>query len=163
MSAARSWVLALLLATASVPALAQDQDSDQISDATRAAMLAAEREKKATEIVPPQRGRVEKALYGYDNGAGTPFVIDGVLYRPAQDCSRGYGGTVVVNRVQRLDETTFAEEPVERVAVSASPYTDGTHTLAQREGLVAVDARRRVVDFDRSRRELLARLRRIRA
>ena len=31
--------------------------------------------------------------------AGTPFVLDGVLYRPAQDCSRGYGGAVVVNRV----------------------------------------------------------------
>jgi hypothetical protein len=58
-----------------VPALAQDQDSDQISDATRAALLAAEREKKATEIVPPQRGRIEKALYGYDNGAGTPFIF----------------------------------------------------------------------------------------
>ncbi|MBV8654013.1 MAG: hypothetical protein JO255_21315, partial [Alphaproteobacteria bacterium] len=31
--------------------------------------------------------------------AGAPFVIDGVLYRPAQDCSRTYGGAVVVNRV----------------------------------------------------------------
>ncbi len=39
----------------------------------------------------------------------------------------------------------------------------GPHTLAQRDGLVAVDARRRVVDLHRSRRELLARLRRSRA
>ena len=49
--------------------------------------------------------------------AGTPFVRDGVLYRPAQDCSRGYGGAVVINRVVRLDETAFVEEPVERVVV----------------------------------------------
>ena len=95
--------------------------------------------------------------------AGTPFVIDGVLYRPAQDCSRGYGGAVVVNRVVRLDETAFVEEPVGRVVVGDGRYTAGTHTLAQRDGLVAVDARRRVVDLHRSRRELLARLRRSRA
>jgi hypothetical protein len=67
--------MVLLLAAASAPALAQDQDSDQISEASRAALLAAERDKKATEIVPPQRGRIERALYGYDNGAGTPFVF----------------------------------------------------------------------------------------
>ena len=95
--------------------------------------------------------------------AGTPFVIDGVLYRPAQDCSRSYGGAVVVNRVQRLDETTFVEEPVARVVVRTPPYTAGTHTLTQRDGLVAVDARRRVVDLHRSRRELSARLHRSRA
>jgi hypothetical protein len=67
--------MVLLLAAASAPALAQEQDSDQISEQSRAALLAAERDKKATEIVPPRRGRVEKALYGYDNGAGTPFVF----------------------------------------------------------------------------------------
>ena len=30
--------------------------------------------------------------------AGTPFVHEGCLYRPAQDCSHVYGGQVVINR-----------------------------------------------------------------
>jgi len=77
MSAARSWVMLLLLVTASAPVVAQEQDQnpDQISETSRAALLAAERDKKAGEIVPPQRGRIEKMLYGYDNGAGTPFLF----------------------------------------------------------------------------------------
>jgi hypothetical protein len=92
--------------------------------------------------------------------AGTPFVVSGALYRPAQDCSRGYGRAVVLNRVTRLDDTTFAEELVGPVTVSSPRHTTGSHTFAQRDGLIAVDARRQVVDLRRSRRELLARLRR---
>jgi hypothetical protein len=75
MSSARSWVVLLLMATASTPAVAQDQDGLQISDRSRTALLAAEREKKETEATPPQRSRIERALYGYDNGAGTPFIF----------------------------------------------------------------------------------------
>ena len=52
--------MALLLVAASAPALAQDQDSDQISESSRAALLAAERDRKATESVPPQRGRIDR-------------------------------------------------------------------------------------------------------
>jgi hypothetical protein len=60
---------------------------------------------------------------------GTPFVVDGVLYRPAQDCSRRYGGRVVINRVEELTRSTFREVPV--VGVSPQPpYRDGLHTLS---------------------------------
>src|SRR5262245_11039202 len=72
MSMARSCMVLLLLATAS-PARAQDQN--QTADASRAALLAAERDKKAAETVPPQRTRIERALYNYDNGFGTPFIF----------------------------------------------------------------------------------------
>ena len=75
MSSARSWVVLLLTVTASTPAVAQDQDGFQISDTSRAALLAAEREKKETETTAPRRSRIERALYGYDNGAGTPFIF----------------------------------------------------------------------------------------
>ena len=34
--------------------------------------------------------------------AGTPFVSNGVLYRPAQDGSDSYGGSITINRVDRL-------------------------------------------------------------
>jgi hypothetical protein len=76
MSTARSWVVLFLLAAASLPASAQDQNPDQASEGSRAALLAAEREKKATETEPPQRSKVERWLYRYDNsGVATPFIF----------------------------------------------------------------------------------------
>lgn len=92
--------------------------------------------------------------------AGTPFVRDGVLYRPAQDCSTGYGGAVVLNRVERLDRETFEEHTVERFEVRTRRYAVGNHHLAIGAGLVTIDAKRQIFDPRRSRRELSARLRR---
>jgi hypothetical protein len=38
--------------------------------------LTAAREQKATELTPPQRSKMERALYRYDNGTGAlPFVL----------------------------------------------------------------------------------------
>jgi hypothetical protein len=62
---------------------------------------------------------------------GTPFVVDGTLYRPAQDGSRLYGGRVVVNRVEVLTGRTFREQPVASQGPQpGSPYPDGLHTLS---------------------------------
>jgi len=60
---------------------------------------------------------------------GTPFVVDGILYRPAQDSSRRYGGRLAVNRVETLTPDRF----VEQVAATINPssrYPDGLHTLS---------------------------------
>lgn len=92
--------------------------------------------------------------------AGTPFVRDGVLHRPAQDCSESYGGGVVINRIDRLDLMGFSESVVDRLSVDSSPYDAGNHTLSIAAGLIAVDGKRRVFDAYRTRREIMARLRR---
>src|SRR5262245_13954012 len=75
---ARSWIVVLLLAAAFTPVSAQSQDQNQNQQAaeSRAALLAAERDQKQAELTPPQRSKVERALYRYDNGAGAlPFVL----------------------------------------------------------------------------------------
>ena len=92
--------------------------------------------------------------------AGTPFARDGVLHRPAQDCSTTYGGAVVINAVVRLDSEWFEERPVGRIAADGGPYPEGRHTLTHGGGLIAIDGKRSVIDLHRSRRELVARLRR---
>ena len=60
---------------------------------------------------------------------GTPFVMDGVLYRPSQDDSRVYGGRLVINRVTELSTTRFREEAA-RVVRPNAVYPDGLHTLS---------------------------------
>jgi hypothetical protein len=92
--------------------------------------------------------------------AGTPFVRDGMLYRPAQDCSHGYGGAIVVNRIDRLDERCFEETVVDRLDLRTDRYAAGNHTVAFGAGLVTIDGKRQIFDLHRSRRELAARLRR---
>jgi hypothetical protein len=77
--------------------------------------------------------------------AGTPFVEEGVLYRPAQDGSGEYGGAVVLHRVVRLTPEEFEEEPVTRVAPDASgPLPGGLHTVSGVGDVTLIDGRRSV-------------------
>jgi hypothetical protein len=76
--------------------------------------------------------------------AGTPFIAaDGMLYRPAQDCSQVYGGAVVINRVTRLSLEDFAEAPVAHLRPDpGGPCPDGLHTLSAVGNLTLVDGKR---------------------
>jgi hypothetical protein len=58
-------------------ALAQDQPQTAGDGATRASILAAARDQKATETSPVERGKVERALYWYDNQYLLPKVFGG--------------------------------------------------------------------------------------
>jgi hypothetical protein len=73
---------------------------------------------------------------------GTPFVHDGQLYRPAQDCSATYGGRVVINRVTRLTPDEFAEEFATTVEPDPTgPFPGALHTLAAAGRFTLVDGR----------------------
>jgi hypothetical protein len=86
--------------------------------------------------------------------AGKPFVHDGALYRPAQDCSRTYGGAVAINRVLRLTPTEFAEEVVRVIEPDADgPFPDGLHTLAAAGNVTLIDGKRMIFVNDVFRRE----------
>jgi hypothetical protein len=75
--------------------------------------------------------------------AGTPFLHEGTLYRPAQDCSRVYGGRIVINRVSRLTPTEFAEQPAAVVEPFAkSPFPDGIHTISRVGDVTLIDSKR---------------------
>lgn len=76
--------------------------------------------------------------------AGTPFMHDGQLYRPAQDCSQTYGGRIVLNRVTHLTPTEFREEPVVVIEpYREGPYPDGTHTISTAGDVAVVDGMKR--------------------
>src|SRR5437899_1038840 len=60
----------------------------------------------------PHPGNPVKVDVRSSRPAGRPFLFEGDLYRPAQDCSRTYGGAITISRVTRLSLTEFCEEPV---------------------------------------------------
>ncbi|HYD99210.1 MAG TPA: hypothetical protein VEH84_07495 [Alphaproteobacteria bacterium] len=74
---------------------------------------------------------------------GTPFLHGGRLYRPAQDCSAGYGGALALNRIVACTPDRFVEATVRVLQPDpASPYPDGLHTLSAWRGRTLVDGKR---------------------
>jgi hypothetical protein len=73
---------------------------------------------------------------------GTPFVHEGRLYRPAQDCSVRYGWRLVINEIVELSASDFREVPVRVIGpLEASPYPHGFHTLSACGPFTLVDAK----------------------
>ena len=64
--------------------------------------------------------------------AGTPFEHEGVLYRPAQDNSRNYGGSITIQRITELSPVSFSEESCgDLKCLSDVLKVDGMHTLSR--------------------------------
>jgi len=75
--------------------------------------------------------------------AGSFFLVDGQLYRPAQDCSRSYGGAISINRVRSLNDARFDAEEVSRIEPHPdSGYPSGLHTLSAGGGVLVIDGLR---------------------
>lgn len=73
---------------------------------------------------------------------GRPFELDGVLYRPAQDCSRRYGGGVTINRIIKLTPTEFEEEPSARLVPDpCGPCREGLHTVCPAGEVTIIDGK----------------------
>jgi hypothetical protein len=74
--------------------------------------------------------------------AGAFFEYEGVLYRPAQDCSRTYGGAACINRIDKLTEFEFQETVVGHIRPPAGAFRHGLHTITCAGDRWIVDAKR---------------------
>jgi hypothetical protein len=94
--------------------------------------------------------------------AGTPFVRDGKLYRPSQDCSTTYGAAVVIHEVTALSETEFAETTIQRLEPQRGwKWNRGLHTLSVvDEETLLIDAKRYAFNFDNFGRAFRRKMRR---
>ena len=77
--------------------------------------------------------------------AGNPFLLDGKLLRPSQDCAKHSGNRITVNEILRLSPTEFSEAEYAILCPSkTSKYADGMHTVCVADGAVIVDGKREV-------------------
>jgi hypothetical protein len=85
---------------------------------------------------------------------GKPFIVNGRLYRPAQDSTHTYGGALHVMEVVALTPDDFRERVALRLEADPSwPYPDGLHHLVIDGTRVYFDAKRTYIDwFGRQRR-----------
>lgn len=72
--------------------------------------------------------------------AGAWFEYEGKYYRPAQDCSKTYGGAVVLQEVI-LGEDGFIFKDCSRIESTDLIYSRGCHTFNGYCGLFAVDSK----------------------
>src|SRR5579872_1762444 len=62
--------------------------------------------------------------------AGAPFMLDGNLHRPAQDCTRNYGRRLSIQRITALDERSFEEHTIAVIDPPRGKYSLGLHTMS---------------------------------
>ncbi|MDT8441710.1 MAG: hypothetical protein RQ723_08610 [Desulfuromonadales bacterium] len=75
--------------------------------------------------------------------AGCIFAREGVLYRPAQNCSGRYGNGIVLQRIDRLTLDEYAETSVDSFDASFMAGIGFMHTFNQAGELTVADARRK--------------------
>lgn len=76
-------------------------------------------------------------------GPAGPFFLSGDhIIRPAQDCSRTYGGRLVMNRLAALTDREFSEEAIAIIEPPEHGYTKGIHCISSTAELSVVDVKR---------------------
>lgn len=79
---------------------------------------------------------------GGSRPAGPLFRAGGRLVRPAQDCSRTYGGAVVLYAITRLNDHEYAEERLRELVAPPGDYPHGLHTFCPAGDVTLIDGKR---------------------
>lgn len=80
--------------------------------------------------------------------AGCLYFDHGQLIRPGQDCSKGYGYAVELNKVAVLSETDYQETPLASITPDWIPGSKGIHTLNQSAKHRVLDCKFLISRFD---------------
>ncbi len=74
--------------------------------------------------------------------AGRLFTHEGTLYRPAQDCARGYGAALRLQKIARLTMTEYQESDGDLIEPKWLPGLAGVHSIDVEGRAMVVDALR---------------------
>jgi len=75
--------------------------------------------------------------------AGKIFEYKGNLIRPSQDCSQTYGGSIVLNKINKLTPDEFEEEPIKLIKPNfLDKFNKGIHTINFDDNFIFVDGKR---------------------
>lgn len=76
--------------------------------------------------------------------AGKIYKNNGTLFRPAQDCSEGYGSGLVIHKIEDLSTTTYKESILKTLQGNSARGELGIHTWNQTGPLTMIDKKRRI-------------------
>jgi hypothetical protein len=62
--------------------------------------------------------------------AGNFIEVDGIIYRPAQNCKIEYGKSMTINKIVELNETSVVEEPYMTISINRkNKHNKGIHNI----------------------------------
>jgi hypothetical protein len=99
------------------------------------------------EFQPHALNPLMVSLYGARNG-GTPFEVDGKLYRPAQNNSKEYGGSILIFRTDELGPETFRQTLMTEIYPKQfGSQFYGIHTLSRLGDRTLIDLKTKIFTF----------------
>jgi hypothetical protein len=73
--------------------------------------------------------------------AGRPYIRNGKLIRPSQDCSVTYGGALTLSEILDLSPERFVEVEIDKLSPDWLPFNVAFHTLSSTDSLEIIDGR----------------------
>jgi hypothetical protein len=78
---------------------------------------------------PHLNNPIKSGLNG-TRSAGNFIEVDGIIYRPSQNCKNEYGESITINRVTELNEINVVEEPYLTICINKNNrHNAGIHTI----------------------------------
>ena len=75
--------------------------------------------------------------------AGSFIEVDGIIYRPSQNCEREYGESITIQKIVELSESNFVEEPYMKIQINRKKRNNRRihkiHTINKMSDIVTVD------------------------
>jgi hypothetical protein len=91
----------------------------------------------------PHPGNPVKSSANGSRPAGNFIEVDGVIYRPSQNCENMYGESITINRIESLDDTRFIETPYMDISIDRRSYRNkdihAIHTLNSVDNFITID------------------------
>jgi hypothetical protein len=85
---------------------------------------------------------VKRELNG-SRPAGNFIEVDGILYRPAQNCSNYYGESITINKIKKLTVDEFEEEEYMLIEPKRNDeFNYGIHTINVVDDIIIVDGQK---------------------
>jgi hypothetical protein len=100
----------------------------------------------SNDLLGPYYPHPENPVKNSSNGtrpAGNFFEVDGILYRPSQNCENKYGESITINKINIISELCFNEEPYMLIEINKKNQKNDKihtiHTFNVLDDLIAVD------------------------
>lgn len=90
-------------------------------------------------------------------GAGNLFCIDNIMYRPTQNSTNCYGGSIQLNKITHLTETEYQTEPIFEI-LPDDKYEIGIHQISFTNDKIVVDGKRRVFSITAPFKKMVRRI-----
>lgn len=73
--------------------------------------------------------------------AGAMFIYNKELYRPTQNLEVRYGGSIMINKILKLSQTEFIDQPLFEI-MPQEPYVYGIHNISFTNDLIVIDGKK---------------------